>query len=286
MLFSNRATARLEVETDEFPYLPTRQGGVESTVLPTVFLQRLLLDLDARFAEFGGRIDLDGLGRVSCLAWSGNLYFVADSAVVVRQMLDVAVQELFRRGIKLKADEMFLLRSDVATRPSADIAHTLYPGDGRMDMVKVEDLSVLGMILLRDPAYVVRARLLRAEGEFWAMSDYWKRASSSMEGNSEDFAKRVRLCAMFGAATWTWMSETTGMLLSWENKMLCRMLGAGMRPGESWAEFQTRRVNSARHTFHASGRKSLLTEALMRQFSLVRKSFSDYTPSTRRMGEG
>lgn len=67
------------------------------------------------------------------------------------------------------------------------------------------------------------------------------------------------------------------MLLRWENKMLCRMLGARMRPGVSWAEFQARRVNSARGTFHASGSKSLLTEALLRRLSLVRKSFWDYT---------
>lgn len=46
VLVGNPAVARLEVDTEEFPYLPTRQGGVESTVLWNVFLRRLLLDLE------------------------------------------------------------------------------------------------------------------------------------------------------------------------------------------------------------------------------------------------
>lgn len=33
VLFFNKATARMAVETDEFPYLPTRQGGVEESTL-------------------------------------------------------------------------------------------------------------------------------------------------------------------------------------------------------------------------------------------------------------
>lgn len=40
-----------------------------------------------------------------------------------------------------------------------------------MDMVEVEDLNVLGMILSRDPAQSVRARLHRGEGAFWALYD-------------------------------------------------------------------------------------------------------------------
>lgn len=68
-LAHNRATARLEVETDEFP-VPTRQGGFESIVRWNVFLLRLLIDLEGRFVAAGCGIDLDGLGRVPCLAWA------------------------------------------------------------------------------------------------------------------------------------------------------------------------------------------------------------------------
>lgn len=59
------------------------------------------------------------------MVWADNVYFVADPVVAVRQMLGVAVQELFRQGMELKADEMFLLFSGMAARPSADIAHML-----------------------------------------------------------------------------------------------------------------------------------------------------------------
>lgn len=33
-------------------------------------------------------------------------------------MLDIIVQELLRHGMELKADELFLLRRDVATTPA------------------------------------------------------------------------------------------------------------------------------------------------------------------------
>lgn len=91
------------------------------------------------------------------------------------------------------------------------------------------------------------------------------------------FAKRVRRCALYGAATGTWTKETTGMLLCWGNRMLCKMLNARTRPNEAWSEFQSRRVTAARRAFHVAGHESLLTEALFRQFALVRKSFWDDT---------
>lgn len=92
VLFGNKGVARLEVETDEFPYLPMRQGGVESTVLWNVFLRRLLLDLDIQFHTCGGGVDIGGLGKVACLAWADNLYLVAESMEKVRQMLDMVVR--------------------------------------------------------------------------------------------------------------------------------------------------------------------------------------------------
>lgn len=52
---------------------------------------------------------------------------------------------------------------------------------------------------------------------------------------------------------------------------------ARMRPEETWSAFQSRRVNTARRMFHRAGHKSLLTEALTRQFKLVKKYFWDYT---------
>lgn len=33
------------------------------------------------------------------------------------------------------------------------------------------------------------------------------------------------------------------MLLRWENRMLCKMQGTRLRPGEMWSDFESRRVN-------------------------------------------
>lgn len=65
VFFGNRGVSGLEVETDEFHCLPTRQGSVESTVLWNVFLRRLLLDLNAHFQACNGGVDVGGLGRVA-----------------------------------------------------------------------------------------------------------------------------------------------------------------------------------------------------------------------------
>lgn len=48
--------------------------------------------------------------------------------------------------MELKADEMIFLRSDATTKSLVDVADMLSPGDGRMDMVEVEDLNILGII--------------------------------------------------------------------------------------------------------------------------------------------
>lgn len=185
------------------------------------------------------------------------------------------VQELAKHGMELKADEIVLLRSDGSTRPSIHMQELLALAHGRISLAEVEDLNILGMILSRDPAQAVRARLHRAEGAFWVLADYWECSSIAMEEKCDVFMKRVRPCALYGAAMWTWTRETVGMLLRWENRMLFKMLGARMRPGEMWPDFQTRRVNIARRAFHASGRQSLLTEALLRQFRFVQRSFWD-----------
>lgn len=237
--------ARLEVETDEFHYMPTRQGGVEPTVLWNVFLRRLLLDLDDRFQGLNGGVDVGGLGRVSCLAWADNLYLVAHTMEIARNMLDTVMQELSRHGMELKADEVFLLRSDVSTCPGSHLQELLTPADGRLSIAEVEDLNILGMVLSRDPAQAVRARLHRAQGAFWALADYWKCSSIAMEEKCDVFVRRVRPCALYGAAMWTWTRETTGMLSRWENRMLCKMLGSRMRPGEMWPELQSQHCQAS-----------------------------------------
>lgn len=154
---------------------------------------------------------MDGMGRECCLAWADILYFLATSVEAMRAMLDIAVEELLRHGMELKSDEVFLLRRDFATVLPERIAPFPAPCNGRMQVTEVEDLNILGMVLSRDPAQVVRTRLAKADG----------------------------------AATWTWRRETTGMLIRWENRVLCRMLNARMRPHETWREFQARRVITA-----------------------------------------
>lgn len=54
--------------------------------------------------------------------------------------------------MELKDDEVFLLRSDVSTRPSLCVLELLVPSDGRIALSEIDDLNILGMILSRDPA--------------------------------------------------------------------------------------------------------------------------------------
>lgn len=63
---------RMAVETEEFPSLPTRQGGVESRLLWNVFLRKPFLDLDRAWEDLACGVELDGLGvvRVSASAES------------------------------------------------------------------------------------------------------------------------------------------------------------------------------------------------------------------------
>lgn len=129
VLFSDRAMARMEVETEEFAYLPTHQGGVESTAQWHVFLRNLLRDLDRQWEEVACGISSGVLGVVRCLVWGDNLYLLVRSASAAREIVDVAVRELARHGKKLKSDELCVLRSD--TENACGAGRVLLPPRGR-----------------------------------------------------------------------------------------------------------------------------------------------------------
>lgn len=76
----------------------------------------------------------------------------------------MTMRELATHGVQLKAEGVFVLRSDVDVRPSNVVESYLRPGGGRLDMQEVSELNISGMLLSRDPAQVVRARVRRAEG--------------------------------------------------------------------------------------------------------------------------
>lgn len=153
----------MEVDTDEFPYLATRQGGVEFMVMWEVLLRKLLIDLERRFSGLACGVEFDGLGIVRCVAWADKSYFLARSASTARPMVDMTVRELARNSMELKSEELFVLRSDTATVDAAQVAPLFDTGDCRRCM---EDLNVLGMVISRDPAQVARARLHEAEESF------------------------------------------------------------------------------------------------------------------------
>lgn len=154
------------------PTSPQKWGGVESTLRWSVLLRKLLLDRGAAWEELACWMSLDDLGVVGCSAWADNLYFVARSASAARAMVAVAIRELAKHGAQLKPDKRFVLSSDVPTVAPEAVSLCFDPGAGKLDRQEVWDVNVLGTVLSRDPPHVVQAHLRRAEGAFWASSDF------------------------------------------------------------------------------------------------------------------
>lgn len=68
-------------------------------------------------------------------------------------------------------------------------------GGGMLDMQEVSDLHLLGMVLSRDLAQVVRARLRRAGGAFWSLADYRRCKNITCQEKACPQMRREQPCA-------------------------------------------------------------------------------------------
>lgn len=90
---------------------------------------------------------------------------------------------------------------------------------------EVSDLNALGMVLSPGRGRAVWARLRRAEGAFWSLADFWACKDVPLLEMADLHALLAGPCALCGAAAWTRARETMGMILLWESRVLCKVLG-------------------------------------------------------------
>ena len=143
------------------------------------------------------------------------------------------------------------------------------PGYPELQMTMRDRMEILGVLMAVEDMETVEHRLSKADKAFWANASVFQCLDILLARRYQEYCKRVRSIALYGASLWRWCPELRDKLLAWENEKLRRICLVRRRTNESSEHWFSRWTAMARGTFQKAGFSSCPTEMLKLQWRLV-----------------
>lgn len=166
------------------------------------------------------------LGAVPLVGWADNIAFVGTSASDTQRIVGGFTGALHARGMQWKTSSMqFMTAGSMEPPDSAPGQNLTWPDStgARHSFERVDQLEPLGFILSLSPRQAIQHRLAKASAAFWGHKACFLHRGIEWKHELSEYVKRIRSVALDGSPTWTWTSELSHLLKSWENSILRRL---------------------------------------------------------------
>lgn len=224
----------------------------------------------------GSGLTLPILGAVPLVEWADNIAFVGTSASDTQPIGGGFTDALHARSMQWKASSMQFITAGRQELPDSVPGQNLAWPDStgaRHHFEQVEQLELLGSILSLSPREAIQHRLAKASAAFWGDKDFSLRRGIEWKHKLSEYVKRIRSAALYVSPTWTWNSELSHLLKSWENSILRRLCyDVWHRDSESFGDWRRRHTRMAQDKLLEAGQRDSLQAFLGRQYRWMRSA--------------
>ena len=205
--------------------------------------------------------------RISHMILADNCYLFAESKEQIMKMIEDAIEELKKKGLDWKEDEMELI-SWGFYEVMGDIH---LENRGKNFVIKeVTTLQVMGALISKetDSMSALKFHTNKADKALWMDIKFFKNKGIAVGRKHKRYREVVQSCILHSCESWSWNKEMVDTLHGWESRNLDLMSSRRWaQTGLSLEWFRAYQIRKARKRFADRGEENIEYLVLQRIWS-------------------